>query len=234
MSNNLVVVGATSGLGEGITHEFHWEGWDVYPIARDEIAVKELADRLELDHYGVADVCEPDTLEDLLPDVAEFAVGGLSLVVNCAGANAPGHVSEIGTVAARRAIDVNATGTINVADAFRPMLRASRGLHVAVASYRNTPNEAEPAYAASQAAATTYIEGVAFAERRHGVGYTVLLPGALETEMKDEFGHREPRPNGLKHRSVAKIIMDIHRWHTFGASTSKLDLHSIDNWTESR
>src|SRR5207302_3780308 len=103
-----------------------------------------------------ADVRDAEAVQVAVEAAAE-RMGGIDVVVNCAGLGVAGDAGAFPDAAARRVLDVNLLGTWTVTAAALPHLLRSRGHVVNIASglaYVTVPFAA--AYTASKRAVTAY------------------------------------------------------------------------------
>jgi NADP-dependent 3-hydroxy acid dehydrogenase YdfG len=89
-------------------------------------------------------------------------------------------------------VALNLTGTFNLVNALLGPLRAARGDVVLIGSVSGAwPDRSGTAYQASKAAVHALARGAAF-EEEHGVRFTSIMPGLVDTAILD---HRPEPPS---------------------------------------
>lgn len=138
------------------------------------------------------DVTDPASIQAMLAQImAEF--GRVDILVNNAGAIfGPSPVAQMADEAWRRTLEVNATGVFLVTKAVLPaMIQGQRGGRVvnmsSLAAIRPRPYMA--AYAASKAAVAALTQSLAQEVAQFGVTVNAVLPGDIDTGMK-QWGYQ--------------------------------------------
>lgn len=138
------------------------------------------------------DVTEPASIQAMLAQVmAEF--GRIDILVNNAGAIfGPSPVAQMADDAWRRTLEVNATGVFLATKAVLPaMIQGQRGGRIvnmsSLAALRPRPYMA--AYAASKAAVAALTQSLAQEVAQFGITVNALLPGDIDTGMK-QWGYQ--------------------------------------------
>jgi short-subunit dehydrogenase len=119
-------------------------------------------------------------------------MGGIDVLVNCAGLGIAGDAGAFPDAAARRVLDVNLLGTWTVTAAALPHLLRSHGHVVNIASglaYVTVPFAA--AYTASKRAVTAYSDTLRM-EYRGRIGVSTVYPGYVRTGI-----HHAPAAQGV-------------------------------------
>lgn len=192
----VLVVGGSSGIGNGIAHAFRLRGarvhvWGTRPQAAD-YAGNEGSDLAGLG-YTCVDVSDPDMI-----DGATAPFDGLDVLVLCQG-----------TVVYRRGeferngwdtvMAVNLDSVMDCARKFRGALAAARGSIIIVSSIAGfKANIGNPAYAASKAGAVSLTKTLGQAWAREGIRVNGLAPGLVDTKLtKVTTGNPERRAGAL-------------------------------------
>ena len=125
-----IISGANRGIGRLIAAAYAGEGIDVALLGRNESACRELAEELSAQHRGVravavrVDLEEPSTIKPAV-EQAVAALGGLDILVNCAGGAYRGRLSEIPDEMWERYFRVKPLGLLRMTREALPHLKRS-------------------------------------------------------------------------------------------------------------
>lgn len=122
MSGNIVVTGASSGIGRAVAQQAAARGWKVLAIARREALLQELADETGCDFVAL-DLTTAEGIERFGQAVAEFKAD--TLVNIAGGAKGQEPISETSDDDWRWMFESNVLATKNAITAALPTLRAS-------------------------------------------------------------------------------------------------------------
>lgn len=172
-----LVTGANRGLGKAVTQALVDAGAArVYAAARDPSRV---------DVPGTIpvqlDVTSPEQVHE-----AAVLCGDVTILVNNAGILETVLLTEAGSAdSLRRQIEVNALGSLTMAQAFAPVIERNRGGMIvnilSVVSWFTPP--LSPLYAASKQAALAITDGLRFALADRGIRVSGVYAGFIDTDM---------------------------------------------------
>jgi 3-oxoacyl-[acyl-carrier protein] reductase len=190
-----MVTGAASGIGRHLVGASVRRGWRV--LAAD-LRTDALAEAAAADGWGEAverrafDVRDPAAWEAVVAHAVDV-LGGLEVLVNCAGYLQPGWIHEVAADEVDRHLDVNVKGVVHgTRAAAAAMVPAGRGHVVNVASLAGVaPVPGLSLYAASKFAVRGFSLSVVDELAPHGVAVTALCPDAVQTPMLDKQRGRE-------------------------------------------
>ena len=177
----VLVVGGSSGIGNGIAHAFKARGATVCVwgtrAAREDYAGLEGSDLSGLAYTGV-DVGDPDAI-----DVAPAPFDGLDVLILCQGTVVYNR-GEFERKGWDHVMAVNLDSLMHICRRFRPDLAASRGSVVIVSSIAGLKaNRGNPAYAASKAGAISLTRTLGQAWAGEGIRVNGLAPGLVDTKL---------------------------------------------------
>jgi NAD(P)-dependent dehydrogenase (short-subunit alcohol dehydrogenase family) len=161
-------------------------------------------------HAGAADVADHSAVV-ALAEAVHAAHGSMDVVMNVAGVSAWGPIERLEHHHWQRMIDINLMGPIHVLECFAgPMVEAARGGHIvnvsSAAGLFGLPWHA--AYSASKFGVRGISEVLRFDLRRHGIGVSLVCPGAVKTPL---VGTVEIVGVDRTSPSIAKLIARFER-----------------------
>lgn len=176
----VLVVGGSSGIGNGIAHGFRQRGaqvhvWGTRPSAADYDGIE----GSDLEGLGYAKVDVGVRQEIAAAPVIE----PLDVLVLCQG-TVQYRRAEFEPEGWDRVMAVNLDSLMDCARKFRPALAARKGVIVIVSSVSGyTSNRGNPAYAASKAGAVSLTKTLGEAWAPEGVRVVGLAPGLVDTKL---------------------------------------------------
>lgn len=203
------VVGASTGIGAATANLLLARGARVAVSART-------IETLELAFDGRATVLPLDVTDATATSRATQrlceAWGGIDLVLAVAGTYKAMRAWEFDLAEARRTVDVNLVGVLNLLAAVMPVFdrqgAGGFGIVSSVAGYGGLPNSL--AYGASKAACINLAESLYFDLHARGIGVYLVSPGFVATPLtaKNEF----PMPFLISaEKAAAEIVAGLER-----------------------
>ena len=177
----VLVVGGSSGIGNGIARAFHDRGaeahvWGTRATAAD-YAGSEGSDLGGL-HYAQVDLSQPAAVERQLP-----AFQRLDVLVLCQGTVLYKR-GEFDAVGFRKVVEVNLNSLMDCSMKFFPMLKASSGCLITVSSTAAFhATRGNPAYNASKAGAVGLTRTLGQAWAGEGIRVNGIAPGLVDTKL---------------------------------------------------
>jgi 3-oxoacyl-[acyl-carrier protein] reductase len=177
----VLVVGGSSGIGNGIAHGFRTRGADVHVWgSRASAAEYDPAEGSDLAGLGYAcvDAGDPDAIE-----AAPAPFDSLDVLVLCQGTVVYKR-GEFERPGWDHVMAVNLDSLMHMARKFKPLLRDSRGSLIIVSSISGLKaNIGNPAYAASKAGAISLTKTLGQAWGPEGIRVNGLAPGLVDTKL---------------------------------------------------
>jgi NAD(P)-dependent dehydrogenase (short-subunit alcohol dehydrogenase family) len=182
-----LVTGGSSGIGLAIARALRQDGYALTLVARRPEPLEAAA--AELDAHGVpANLGDPDECVRVVAAHAEQH-GGMDVLVNCAGIGIGGSFADQDTKRIDLQLDVNLAATLVVTREALPLLRASRGQIVTLASIAGTiPTPGLAVYGATKAALIAWTSSLNREEAANGIRATAISPGFVATRMTEWTG----------------------------------------------
>jgi NAD(P)-dependent dehydrogenase (short-subunit alcohol dehydrogenase family) len=172
---NVLVTGASSGIGHACAEHLHAAGWRVHAASRREIAPAGCAP-VALDVDDDASVAAG--IERVLA-----AAGRIDALVHCAGYGLAGAIEDTTLAEARAQLDTNFFGAVRVTRALLPALRRQGGGRLVYVSSlaAGVPLPYQAYYSASKAALSNWAEALRLELHPFGIGVTAIEPGNVRT-----------------------------------------------------
>ncbi len=197
MQNRMMITGAGSGLGREIALRWAREGWR---LALSDVNEQGLAETLrmvrEAGGDGFTQRCDVRDYSQLiaLAQACEEKLGGIDVVVNNAGVASGGFFDELSLEDWDWQIAINLMGVVKGCKAFLPLLQASKGAIVNIASMAalmQAPGMSN--YNVAKAGVVALSESLLVELKPEGISVHVVCPSFFQTNLMDSY--RGPTPN---------------------------------------
>ncbi|HVH89680.1 MAG TPA: SDR family oxidoreductase [Terriglobales bacterium] len=206
-----VVTGGSRGIGLGIARELAAQGCRVAIAGRDpqilEIAIAQLkAEGLSLSAKR-CDVSDPDQVQEFF-HVFRERLGILDFLINNAGAaHALANVDRLSPEEFRRVIDVNLVGTFLCCRAAIPLMNSGGVIVNNISVVAHQTFAGMSAYSASKAGALALTNTLREELREKGIRVVALVPGAVNTDIWQQFWPEAPREKMISVQDVARTVV---------------------------
>ena len=208
---NVVVTGASSGIGAALAPMLTERGATVAVVARREDRLRDMVERGDAARYYACDLDDPDAAEAMIRQAWDD-MGGVDVLVNNAAIPKRRAVQDLTLGEIDETMRVNFESPVRMSLALLPKwLERDRGMVVNVSSFGGRAGIMhEAAYCASKFALCGWSESMAMDLWRTGVDVRLIIPGAIDTEIWDLPGNDDPFFNGDKEppATVAAGIID--------------------------
>ena len=185
---NVLVTGASSGIGRATAIEFARRGHRVFAAARREDALKGLAAQYPNVHAVTLDVTDADSVRDAWAAIEDATGGaGVDVLANVAGFALVGPIEVLGDADVKRQFDTNVFGLLTMARTVLPGMRQRGSGHIINVSslVGRVTFAGMGAYGATKYA----VEAVSDALRQEvaglGVRVVIIEPGFVATSLGD-------------------------------------------------
>lgn len=180
-----IIVGASSGIGKALAVKLAEEGYDLGLTARRYDLLESLSKELQVNTFiEKMDVSDLDASKKTFEYLLE-KMGDVDLVILSAGT---GDLNEVlDNRIEQDAVDVNVAGFVNLScSAYRYFHQKGKGHLVGISSVGALRgNPVAPAYNASKAFVSNYMEGLRLKsfKDKAGISVTDIRPGFVDTAM---------------------------------------------------
>ena len=176
---SVLITGASKGIGYVIAEHMAAEGCDLHLAARDEKAMKELAERLTCERGVTATVHRCDLGQKKEVEALGQACANVDILVNNAGDIPPGTLEQIDGDTWRKAWNVKVYGYVDLTRIIYPHMCARKGGVIIniVGSAARTPNHRYMAGCMANIALNMFTQCLGGESMRHGVRVVAINPG---------------------------------------------------------
>ncbi|PCI85383.1 MAG: 3-oxoacyl-[acyl-carrier-protein] reductase [Hyphomicrobiales bacterium] len=190
---NVLVTGATGGIGRAIAEAFHAQGAAVTLSGTREAVLQEIADALgERVHFVPCNLSDKASVEALVPAAIE-AMGSIDILVNNAGITRDGLFMRMKDEDWDDVIAVNLTAAFRLSRAvLRGMMKARHGRIINISSVVGVAgNPGQANYVASKAAIIGLGKSLAQEVGNRGITVNAIAPGFIATPMTDALNEKQ-------------------------------------------
>ena len=185
---NVVITGASSGIGADVALGFAERGAKVALLARRAEVLEELATKIDdAGGLGVPIACDVTDRAQVFGAIgeAEQKLGPVDILVNSAGILIPGPVAEMPPENLELMLKVNVIGILHSMQAVLPAMKAAaRGSIVNIASLAGRRGMSPlGGYCATKFAVVGMTEALRVELFGSGVNISLVMPGVIDTPM---------------------------------------------------
>ena len=192
MPKSVLISGASSGIGKGLSLELDRQGYQVFAGVRNPNDGDVLRSQASPQLTPVMlDVNLPEMITSACREVSSKTGGELFCLVNNAGISISGAMEFMPLHDFRQQMEVNVVGQLALTQACLPMLRPSTGRIIFVSSVAGRLVTAfNGPYAASKAALNAMADALRLELVSWGVSVSVLIVGSVQTPIWEKSAHK--------------------------------------------
>jgi NADP-dependent 3-hydroxy acid dehydrogenase YdfG len=217
-NQNILILGASSGIGREIARLMAREGAKVVAAARRLERLEALRDELAAEgnpiHIFEADASEVEDMQRLGQETLS-KLGKLDVLVYAAGTNTPDRaLTRLDPQIWNSLLDVNLNGAYYITHAILPDMRRLKTGHLIYISSISglLPDVSGAAYQASKRGLVGFAHAIRVEEKENGIRTSVICPGLVDTELIDKRPVKpspETLSKALKPVDVAELVLAI-------------------------
>lgn len=181
----IVITGAAGGLGRALCLQLKLSGETLIALDHDIEAINRLTEELQYSQLFtyLLDVCSAHEITNTFTAI-ERQHQCIDVLINNAGITQIGSVDSISPSTLDQVMNINFRGAALVAIAATPLLRTSKGSHVAISSVAGfSPLLKRSIYCASKHALAGFYATLRAEEREHGVHVLLVSPAFIATNV---------------------------------------------------
>ena len=216
-----IVTGASQGLGRAIARELAREGVRTLLVARNGDKLSALAGEIA-GQYQVQAVAHPADLSHTeaaayCVDAAMRALGGIDILVNCAGATKRGDFFQLTDADWADGYALKFHGCVRMSRAAWPHIEAARGTIINIAGIGSrTPSEDFTIGGSVNSALLNFTKALADLGRQRGVRVNAINPGHILSERMEHRVKTAMDKTGQSRDAVIEMFRQDLRVERFG------------------
>jgi len=207
MAKNILITGASSGIGEALALHYAKSGVDnLFICGRNEARLNEVKEKCLKHginvHSKIIDVCDRNKVKDWLEECEKIAP--LNIIYANAGVSTGEEIPEN----IFNTFNINVMGTLNVVVPATEIFKNRKDkektivITASIAGYHGLPSC--PSYSASKACIKAYGEALRGSLRKYGIKVCVICPGFVRSRITDK--NTCPMPFFMEADKAANII----------------------------
>ncbi|HMN89622.1 MAG TPA: SDR family oxidoreductase [Saprospiraceae bacterium] len=208
-NKNVLVVGATGGIGAEVTRLLKNSQANVFIAARNRSKLNELAtaNNIPADQVFAVDVTQPEQVEAAAYQI-HARIPALDILINASGIGIIRPLENLTYEDFNQVIDTNLRGTFHLLKSFLPpMKEAKKGLVLNIPGVLGkTPMAGAGAYAASKYGIDGLVKSVREELKRTNVRITNLYLGGTDTPFWDHIDMKVSRDKFVVAREAARAV----------------------------
>lgn len=206
---NVLVVGATGGIGSEVTKLIKESGANIFISGRDRDKLNKIASQYNIpeDQVFEIDVTVPQQIEAAAKKIHD-KIGHVDILINVSGIGIIKSLENLDYEDFSKVVDVNLKGTFNLLKSFvPPMKEAKKGLIINLPGVLGkTPMAGAAAYAASKYGLDGMVKSIREELKRTEVRITNLYLGGTDTPFWDDIDMKVNRDKFVTSREAARAV----------------------------
>ena len=188
-NKNIIVTGASGGIGNSIVKKLHEVGANVLAsgtrIEKLE-ELKKIYNNIKILNF---DIAQSDKIEGFIDTATDALGGGLDCMINNAGITQDNLAIRMSIDEWKKVIDINLTSTFLMSKfAIKKMLKNKSGKIVNITSVvGHTGNIGQVNYTASKAGIVAMSKSLAIEYAKKNININCISPGFIKTAMTDKI-----------------------------------------------
>lgn len=198
----VLITGATSGIGEQLAIDYAKSGWQVFACGRNQAKLNELASQ----HQGISSFKFDVTDADAVKEAARLLTGQIDLLIlnagNCEYIDDP---MRFDGALFERIMKVNLVSLGYCLEHYLPKIRKGGQLAIVSSSAAFLPFPRATAYGTTKAGASYLAKTLSIELARYNIDVSLVNPGFVKTPLTDKNGFEMPMRVTVDYASNAII-----------------------------
>ena len=190
--NNIIVTGATGGIGNSIIEKLYNSGANILATGTRNEKLAELKKKFQDIQILKFDISQTNDLENFIEDATKQLGGKLDCVVNNAGITQDNLAIRMSLEEWKKVIDINLTSTFLISKfAIKKMLKNKKGKIINITSVvGHTGNLGQTNYTAAKAGIVAMSKSLALEYAKKNINVNCISPGFIKTAMTDKIDEK--------------------------------------------
>ena len=191
-NKNIIVTGATGGIGNSIIKKFYDNGANILATGTRIEKLEELKSKYQNIKTLKFDISQSDKIEEFIENATNDLGGSLDCIVNNAGLTKDNLAIRMSLDEWKKVIDINLTSTFLLSKfAIKKMLKNKSGKIVNITSVvGHTGNLGQVNYTASKAGIVAMSKSLAIEYAKKNININCISPGFIKTDMTDKIDEK--------------------------------------------
>ena len=190
--NNIIVTGATGGIGNSIIKKLYDAGANILATGTKDEKLQELKKKFQNIQTLKFDISQTENLENFIEDATKKLGGKLDCMINNAGITQDNLAIRMSIEEWKKVIDINLTSTFLISKfAIKKMLKNKKGKIINITSVvGHTGNLGQTNYTASKAGIVAMSKSLAIEYAKKNININCISPGFIKTAMTDKIDEK--------------------------------------------
>ena len=200
-NKNIIVTGATGGIGESIVKKLYENGANILATGTRVEKLEELKKNFNNIKILEFDISQHKKIEEFINNATEVLGGSLDCIINNAGITKDNLTIRMSLEEWTKVIDINLTSTFLMCKySIKKMLKNKSGKIINITSVvGHTGNVGQANYTASKAGIVAMSKSLAIEYAKKNINVNCISPGFISTAMTDQIEEKH------KEAIIAKI-----------------------------
>ena len=199
-NNNIIITGATGGIGNAIIEKFYEHGANILASGTNKEKLQKIKNKFQNIKVLDFDISQKEKVEKFINDATDH-LGGLDCLVNNAGITQDNLAIRMSLTEWENVINLNLTSTFLMSKfAIKKMLKNKQGKIINISSVvGHTGNLGQANYTASKAGMVAMSKSLAIEYGKKNININCVSPGFIKTAMTDKIDEK------IKENIISKI-----------------------------
>ena len=186
---NIIVTGATGGIGNSIVKKLSENGANVLATGTKKEKLENLRSNFKNIKILSFDISQKDEIEKFINDATDLLGGTLDIIINNAGITQDNLAIRMGYDEWKKVIDINLNSTFLLSKfAIKKMLKNKHGKVINITSVvGHTGNLGQANYSAAKAGIVAMSKSLTIEYAKKNININCISPGFIKTAMTDNI-----------------------------------------------